>query len=84
LKRTAREQAIIQRRLREYRMLRRNSLASAVDDPSKFSGKFRKRDPFDCGVPQCLCCHREKVFGVPSRQEKIAASAASQQLADLD
>lgn len=25
--------------------------------------RYNKRHPYDCGNPQCLICHREKVFG---------------------
>ena len=32
--------------------------------------RLAKHHALDCGNPQCLVCHSEKVFGKPSFQEK--------------
>lgn len=34
------------------------------------AGMFAKRDPFDCGKTQCLCCHGEKLLGLKRASER--------------
>jgi|SRR3989344_6869934 len=35
-------------------------------------GRFRKQDSYDCGKPHCIWCHREKVLGIPTRQQVLS------------
>jgi len=46
---------------------------SDADCPAK--GRFRKRDAFDCGRPQCQLCHGEKIFARPSANQRRANEA---------
>lgn len=32
--------------------------------------RYAKRHALDCGNPECLVCHSEKVFGKPTLQEQ--------------
>jgi hypothetical protein len=33
-------------------------------------GRLRKKHPYDCGTPDCLCCHLEKVQGKKKINDK--------------
>jgi hypothetical protein len=46
------------------------------------AGRFRKKKAFDCGNPRCLVCHFEKVFGIPSRKDRIRRLRFKDSLAD--
>jgi hypothetical protein len=84
LKRSAKELAIIQRRIVEAKRMDRR-FTSGERSPERYAGgNFRKRDPYDCGRTRCLCCHGEKVLGIRSHQQRLADAVASEQLKDLD
>ncbi|MBX7218436.1 MAG: hypothetical protein K1Y36_00675 [Blastocatellia bacterium] len=34
-------------------------------------GRFRKRKPIGCGRPRCRLCHYDKIYGIPTVQDRI-------------
>ena len=48
---------------------RRAQWLDVVGDFVRVFGRGRRSSHFDCGKPQCLCCHWEKVTKQPRRQE---------------
>jgi hypothetical protein len=54
---------------------------SETEVPAK--GRFRKRDPHDCGKARCQLCHGEKIFGKPSANQRRANVAFAQGLLEV-
>ena len=46
-------------------------------------GRFRKQDAHDCGKAQCQCCHFEKLYAIPSAQQRRADTSYHEQLHEL-
>ena len=46
------------------------------------TGRFRKRDAFDCGHSRCFLCHGEKLLGRPSVKDRIRQDRVRDSLAD--
>ena len=47
------------------------------------AGRFRKRKALDCGKAACLLCHYEKIFGIPSYQDRLRLLRAKNSEADF-
>jgi hypothetical protein len=35
------------------------------------AGRFRKKKALDCGKARCLLCGYDKIFGIPSYQDRV-------------
>jgi hypothetical protein len=46
------------------------------------AGRFRKVRALGCKNPGCLVCHYEKVFAIPSYQDRLRALRAQASLTD--
>ena len=46
------------------------------------AGRFRKKKALDCGKAACLLCHYEKIFGIPSYQDRLRLLRAKDSVAD--
>jgi hypothetical protein len=71
--------------LRRYRWFVRNAQRSSAMGELLYNrrlapGHFRKQHPMDCGNPRCLLCSSEKVFKIPSVQQRRADEAFEDQL----
>ena len=73
MKRYHDEQHIIERHFRE-----RLRFARGTGKWQTQRGRYRKRDPYDCGNTRCGICHMDKRFGhQPTRQEMASSMAMS-------
>lgn len=61
-------------------MVRQSKLWGISVDSKKPLGKFRKKHAHDCGKPNCMVCHCEKVLGVPLHRNRIADLSAKEQI----
>lgn len=74
MKRAALERPFVERLYRRWQSTSRYNRESA--DHVVSVNKFRKMKPGTCGQPRCLMCHSEKIFKVPTSQEKRARANA--------
>lgn len=51
---------------RQKRIAKSLGMSHVLDQPHRLA----KHHALDCGNPQCLVCHSEKVFGNPTLQER--------------
>ena len=55
---------------------RRVALARRYKFGFRDRGRYRKKDPFDCGKTRCGICHHNKILGhSETRQEKLSRMA---------
>ena len=40
--------------------------------PVRKIGRCRKTHPYDCGHPQCYCCHSDKLDKIPTKQQRAS------------
>jgi hypothetical protein len=45
-------------------------------------GRYAKRHPYDCGNPECLVCHGEKVLGMEKLEDKVIEDSYKDQVRD--
>ena len=58
--RRQRNQRIIEKRLRQVKLF-----MPEHDKLLAEHNRLNKQSPFDCGNPQCMVCHEDKVLGIP-------------------
>lgn len=74
---------VIKKRLRLVK-IRNKSLdifgKTVYDTMSEKSNSLSKQHPMDCGQPQCLCCHYEKVLDKKKARDLKVEEMIKQQL----
>lgn len=45
-------------------------------------GRWAKQHPYDCGNPECLVCHCEKVLGLKKIEDKVIEDSYKDQVRD--
>lgn len=77
LRRSHREQVLMLRRQRQ------SMQSHGLTEAEAPKGRFRKRDPHDCGKARCQLCHGEKIHGRPSAHQRRADVAFAQGLLEV-
>ncbi len=69
------------KRQRQHRKLHQGHTADSSTRGAL--GRFRKKDPFDCGKPGCQLCHFDKIHGLKGPKELKADAAFAHDLNEL-
>ena len=86
--RRADKERVIKKRLRLVKSKDSNTLKvitgqSNYENTLEVSNSLGKQHPFDCGTPNCLCCHYEKVLKKKRLRDLKVAKMMEEQLGEL-